>query len=229
MARVMNMEAIKKTYDDLFYKIALGHCDLKFISDLENFCKDFEHDKDYNKYSIEARSTMSMIYFDNEVFDKSYNLDLEFLQENPIEHPEYLTIIGRIAESSSMITRTDEVKEYINKFIISEDDKYMLPKLTLLDWYVFHYPQEIAHNENFEKVFLKIIQVLEEPDYARLPLAERIKNLAVLKEESIDILHQLHRSYRGAAPELRLAIVEEYTKKTPLKYFRDIMKRDYPK
>ncbi len=223
------MGDIKKAYDDLFYRIAVGKLKLEFIEDLLAFCNHFKSHKDFADYRIKARSDMSMVYSQNEIYAKSFDLDMEFLQENHILHPEYFIIIGRIARTSSTLMRTDEVKNYINKFITYDDVKHILPKLPLLDWYTFYYPDEIKDNKNFEKVLLEIIRDLGAPVFDELILAKRIKNINILYEESGYNLSYFHQAYRRAAPEQRVSVLKEYLSKTPLRYYRDIMKRDAEK
>ena len=224
------MEDIKKTYDDLIYKIAvIGRDNLSFIEDLESFCDHFKDHKNFAEYRIKAKSDMSIIYYRNEVLDKSFDLDLEFLQENSIEYPIYAGIIIRISKSSSILMRTDEVKEYVNQYIINEKVKPILTKLPLLNWYTFHYPQETEHNDIFEKVFSEIIELLGAPACSELSLAERIKNITILHKDSVYNVVQFYKAYEQTAPELRPAVLEEYLSKTPLRLYRDTMKRDFVK
>jgi len=224
------MEDIKEKFDDLFYKIAvIGRLNLSFIEDIENFCNYYKDHKDFTEYRIKAKSDMSMIYCHHGLFDKSFDIDFELLQENPTGHSDYFNIIGRIAKTSSILMRTDEVKEYVNQFVINENVKHIFPKLHLLDWYALHYPREIAHNDNFEKVFSEIVHALGAPIDDELPLAERVKTLDILNNEGANILHHFRLAYQRAAPELRATVLEEYLNKTSLKYYRDSMKHSAKK
>lgn len=219
------MEAIKKTFEDLFYRIAVGGVQLESIKDVEGFCLEFKDHENFGEYEIKAKSTMSMIYFHRELFEKSFYIDYELLKTD-FNSSECYIFVARALQTSSFISKTNLIKDHVLKFITQGNKNGLIVKLQALEWYLSFYADEINYHADFETVFAEIAQDLgAAPFDNKLPLEERVKQLVLFNKHGAQMVSEFHKSYRKAIPELRAEVLKDYLNKTSLKFYKDVMIR----
>jgi len=208
-------------FNKLFYKVATNQFSLEYLDEVESFYLEYSGKEDFDQIKFECEHLISAMYFMNTMSEKSLEIDLHLLKENPPEDVRYSTVLQRAAKTSAELERTDDVCAYVVRFLKDPEDDWSR-KLPLLAWYIEFYPngKEEGVFDSFELTLANIIKSLGMKINRTLPFSDRVKFIYDEFLRGNKDLHAFQSAYGKAMKEEKDKILKEYLETETITFFK---------
>jgi hypothetical protein len=216
MSNIRNEE-----FDNLFQKVAISRFQTAYIDELESFYKKYEGQPDYKSLETRCKSLISLIYYKNDLPDKSFQIDLELLSKVSTEELIYSSIINRAINSSTAIGKTDGLRPYAESYLKTSPYGFY-EKIFVLKWYVQHYStnEDISLKE-YESTLKSIASEMGTELDVSLSFHERLDFLLAEFRRANDHLHGLKVASLDVSKEQLASLLDEFLVNEPLAFFRN--------
>lgn len=213
--------------ESLGYKIIMSGYALAYLDEVFTFYEQSEGTPQYESRRFQCEMLISEIYYRNELFEKSWIMDIALISDFPVDYPSYSNVIGRVKNTAIILNRVAEIKPYIFAFLTQSSCSWY-GKIPVFGWYVEAYPDEDQDSlsilaSSINNLALEMGVDLDVSQSFR----ENVISLVNEWERAGDALHQFILSYKRAGNEEKQALLEEYLKKETLKFYIDYVNKYY--
>ena len=211
-------------FEELLLKVSSNPSSLLWKDELKAFYKQFEGKDEYKIVRFECESLMSTIFHHVGFLEKSFEIDLRLLKENPSEKNSLWDVISRAVGTSDSLNRKSEIIPFALTFLNTPIDNTSKKRVVLL-WYASIFAQEEnSFFESFSHFVTDMESFLEEDAYTALPFAERIKFLNNKYLKTVIASNSFEVAYSKANQAERNKLAKEYLATKPPKFFIERLK-----
>lgn len=209
-------------FEALFLKMVKDNFSLSYIDEFNTFYLPFSGKPEFDYIKLRSEMAVELIYMANNLPEKALEIELKLLSTVAFESIYFYTLVVSAAKSSAELGRTDEVRAYALNYLTQEKRDYWESIITVLDWYVKHYPDE---DDSIILIFEDLLSGISrgmqlEADPA-LPLTVRIRFLSEIYSKNAKSSQNFQRAYQRAALEDKPKLLRDYLAENPLPLFRD--------
>ncbi|TKB95530.1 hypothetical protein [Pedobacter cryophilus] len=208
-------------YDKLFYKTAIGRFPLTAINEFDDLLEKYLNHETYDELIDGVKMAKSMIYRSNELYEESFEIDMNQLAYLSMEHyTGYYALINSATKTSEKLDKTEIVMPFAIDYLKNgKIDLY--GKIFVLEWLVKHHPNKNNSFTDFERVFLELCEAMGYKIEYNLDFKTRMELIMKEFHRANKDLHQFRIKISGLSPIETNNILDQYLKTELLSFFRE--------